>query len=43
MSVLGRDPEIKNFPNGGSNITFSIATSDFWTDKATGERKQVTE
>lgn len=43
MGILGRDPEIKNFSNGGSITTFSVATSDFWTDKATGERKQVTE
>jgi single-strand DNA-binding protein len=43
MGVLGRDPETKQFPNGGSVTTFSIATSEFWKDKATGERKSATE
>jgi len=43
MGVLGRDPEIKNFPNGGSITTFSVATSEFWKDKTTGERKEATE
>lgn len=28
MSVLGRDPETKNFPNEGSVTTFSVATSE---------------
>lgn len=43
MGVLGRDPETKNFPNGGSVTTFSVATSEFWKDKTTGERKEATE
>lgn len=43
MGVLGRDPETKQFPNGGSITTFSVATSEFWKDKATGERKEATE
>ena len=43
MGVLGRDPETKQFPNGGSITTFSVATSEHWKDKVTGERKQVTE
>ncbi|ENV09988.1 hypothetical protein F966_01155 [Acinetobacter higginsii] len=43
MGVLGRDPETNNFPNGGSITTFSVTTSEFWTDKATDERKQVTD
>jgi len=43
MGVLGRDPETKNFPNGGSMTTFSVATTEFWKDKATGERKEATE
>ena len=43
MGVLGRDPETKNFPNGGSMTTFSVATTEFWKDKATGERKSATE
>ena len=43
MGVLGRDPETKNFPNGGSITTFSVATTEFWKDKATGERREATE
>jgi len=43
MGVLGRDPETKNFPNGGSVTTFSVATSEFWKDKTTGEHKEATE
>ena len=37
MGVLGRDPETKNFPNGGSVTSFSVATTDHWKDKTTGE------
>jgi single-strand DNA-binding protein len=40
---LGRDPEIRSFPNGGRVANFSIATSENWKDKATGERKERTE
>lgn len=43
MGVLGRDPETKQFPNGGSITTFSLATSEHWKDKTTNERKEVTE
>ncbi|OTG84482.1 recombinase RecB [Acinetobacter sp. ANC 5054] len=43
VGTLGRDPETKTFPNGGSLTQFSIATSDSWTDKNTGERKEQTE
>lgn len=43
MGVLGRDPETKQFSNGGSVTTFSVATSEFWKDKATGERREATE
>ena len=43
MGVLGRNPETKQFPNGGSITTFSVATSEFWKDKTTGERKEATE
>ena len=43
MGVLGRDPETKNFPNGGSVTSFSVATTDHWKDKTTGERKESTE
>lgn len=40
---LGKDPETKTFPNGGITTTFSLATSDHWTDKNTGERREHTE
>ena len=43
IGSLGKDPETKTFPNGGSLTQFSIATSDSWTDKNTGERKEQTE
>lgn len=40
---LGQDPEIRSFPNGGRVANFSIATSERWKDKATGEQKEVTQ
>lgn len=40
---LGRDPEIRNNPDGGKVITLSLATSEKWTDKNSGEKKQTTE
>ena len=43
IGTLGRDPETKSFPNGGSLTQFSIATSESWTDKATGEKRESTE
>ena len=39
----GKDPEIKPTPSGGSVCNFSLATSDSWKDKSTGERKEKTE
>ncbi|PPB87201.1 single-stranded DNA-binding protein [Acinetobacter soli] len=41
MGVLGRDPETKQFPNGGSVTTFSVATTEFWKDKTIGEPKEA--
>lgn len=43
VGTLGKDPETKTFPNGGSLTQFSMATSEAWTDKNTGERKEQTE
>ena len=43
VGTLGKDPETKSFPNGGSLTQFSIATSESWTDKNSGERKENTE
>jgi single-strand DNA-binding protein len=40
---LGRDPETRNFPNGGKVCNLRIATSETWKDKATGEKKERTE
>jgi single-strand DNA-binding protein len=40
---LGKDPEIRSFQNGGRAASFSIATSETWKDKQTGERKERTE
>ena len=40
---LGKDPEIRSTQSGGKIANFSVATSDTWNDKATGERKERTE
>jgi single-strand DNA-binding protein len=40
---LGADPEIKSFQNGGRIANLRIATSENWTDKASGERRERTE
>ncbi|MBU6235907.1 MAG: single-stranded DNA-binding protein, partial [Alphaproteobacteria bacterium] len=40
---LGRDPEIKTMQNGGKVCNLSVATSESWNDKASGERKEKTE
>jgi len=40
---LGRDPEVRALQNGGSIVNLSIATSESWTDKQSGERKERTE
>ena len=40
---LGKDPEIRTMPNGNAVANISVATSESWTDKNTGERREVTE
>lgn len=40
---LGRDPEVRSFPNGGKVVNLRIATSETWRDKASGERRERTE
>lgn len=40
---LGRDPEIRSMPNGDRIANLSIATSEQWRDKSSGERKEKTE
>ena len=40
---LGRDPEIRSMQNGGRVANLSLATSENWKDKNTGERREKTE
>lgn len=40
---LGKDPEIRSFNNGGRVANLSVATSEQWKDKTTGEKKEKTE
>ena len=40
---LGNDPEVRTFQNGGKVCNLSIATSETWKDKQSGERKERTE
>lgn len=40
---LGADPDVKTFDNGGMIANVSIATSERWTDKQTGEQRENTE
>lgn len=40
---LGQDPEVRYMPGGGAVANISIATSESWKDKNTGEQKEKTE
>ncbi|MEA5104732.1 single-stranded DNA-binding protein [Pantoea sp. S18] len=40
---LGQDPEIRYMPNGGAVANITLATSESWRDKTTGEQKEITE
>ena len=40
---LGNDPEIRTMPNGDAVANISVATSESWNDRNTGERREVTE
>jgi len=40
---LGNDPETRSMPNGGSVANISIATSESWKDKTTGDQQERTE
>jgi single-strand DNA-binding protein len=40
---LGRDPEVRRMTSGDPVVNLSVATSESWKDKATGERKEKTE
>jgi single-strand DNA-binding protein len=43
LGRLGKDPEVRYMPNGGTVANLSIATSQTWKDKQTGEKKEKTE
>ncbi|MFC1173496.1 single-stranded DNA-binding protein [Pasteurella multocida] len=43
LGNLGNDPEIRAMPNGDAVVKISVATSESWNDKNTGERKTQTE
>lgn len=43
IGTLGADPEVKQFSNGGSITNISVATSEQWTDKNSGEKREATE
>ncbi len=40
---VGQDPETKRFEGGGQLTTLSLATTETWKDKQTGEKKSITE
>jgi single-strand DNA-binding protein len=40
---LGKDPEVRSVQDGSKVVNFSVATSEYWKDKASGERKERTE
>jgi single-strand DNA-binding protein len=42
LGRLGKDPEVRATQNGNRNVSFSVATSEKWKDKTTGERKENT-
>lgn len=43
MGHLGKDPEVRYTPDGTAVAEFSLATSESWTDKHSGEKKERTE
>jgi single-strand DNA-binding protein len=40
---LGKDPEVRNLENGATVANFTMATSESYKDKTTGEKKEITE
>lgn len=40
---VGKDPEVRNTQGGGKIVNLSLATSETWNDRASGERKEKTE
>ena len=43
LGNLGADPEVRMGQDGSKIVTFSVATSEYWSDKQSGERKERTE
>lgn len=43
LGRLGQDPEVRYTPSGQAVANFSVATSDVWLDKQSGERQEKTE
>lgn len=43
LGNLGKDPEVRNLPNDMKIVNMTVATSESWTDKTSGERKEQTE
>ena len=43
VGYLGNDPEMRTMPNGEQVANISVATSESWTDKNSGEKKTQTE
>ena len=43
MGNLGQDPEVRYMPNGGAVANITVATSESWKDKQTGENREKTE
>jgi single-strand DNA-binding protein len=40
---LGNDPEVRNLPSGGKVVNLSVATSERWKDRQSGEQREKTE
>lgn len=43
LGRLGKDPEVRTFQSGDSITSFSLATTETWKDKQTGEKKESTQ
>lgn len=43
LGNLGKDPEVRYTPSGDAVCNITVATSETWKDKATGEKKEATE
>lgn len=43
LGNVGKDPEVRTFNNGGKVVNLSVATSESWKDRNSGEQKERTE